>query len=318
MIQISSEQLVAEILRLTNESRMAGMIAYLDKVRPKRIEEANAVGLEVRQKWIDSVRELTDYLALLTKNNPGIETRTLLARADVQDAIHRTMQEAVDFTMEKANAAWAEGQKLGIRDGKKLMNIAGLDPEDVTANLAHEYLASLQTDIERNADDVIRRVLDTFHSPTDASTTADELGVIARDYGKRGRAGANVARTKGYNDALSAVYGDGRPMVWITRFGANTCPTCAALHGTIVNNGTQFPSAVSFGKPGAVYFDLLTPPRHPNCHCILIPFDNSMLTETGPTPATLASYAIEYATEAASTAPAVWSEISSNAASTEL
>jgi hypothetical protein len=127
------------------------------------------------------------------------------------------------------------------------------------------------------------------------------------------RAAATVSASRGYNEAVQKTIVDlqeANPGVvvlkmWYCQLGSNTCPTCAALHGTVVEVDSEFAHDQKFGgKTLDVFGDLDHPPRHPSCHCVIVPHvqdEEGLAIE-----AQLKKKAQAYATQANQMAPRAW------------
>ncbi len=110
--------------------------------------------------------------------------------------------------------------------------------------------------------------------------THSAIDRAVRRLGVRVRSAATVAVNRGYTDAQAAVidaYMTAHPSVPMRKQWAATaadpCPSCRALHGTVLPVGEEFdPYVASSAKwtPPKVWRDLQGPPRHPNCRCRLI------------------------------------------------
>jgi len=303
-VLVSDEEVLSVLLRLAVNNRLSLMLELIDARRPTIIKLATDAGLDVRRQWLEALSELADYVALVSKNNPGKPIRDILNRADVQDAIHRTIAESASVARTTALESWKTAQKRGLRDGSALMKIAGEVPKDVDVADFHAYLSRIEADITRNSADAVNQVLVALSDERLSVTQVrSRISTIARRHGSRARAGANVAFTKGYNDAVLARFGD-TPKMWVTRFGPNTCPSCAALHGKVIPAANDFPTRGVRGGTKSVFVDLLTPPRHPLCHCVLVPFTNDMLNDTGMTPKAMTAFALNFLAEQSAQAAA--------------
>lgn len=134
---------------------------------------------------------------------------------------------------------------------------AGSDSEVNVAGAA--YLSGLLRDVER--------AMDEFYSDTATDTDRDKILT-------RVSHSAGVSAARGHTDALvlsarelSIEHGFVLRKVWRANFVDHVpCELCAALDGTSVPVGAEFPA----GNRLRVYGDLLGPPRHPHCMCWLV------------------------------------------------
>jgi len=98
---------------------------------------------------------------------------------------------------------------------------------------------------------------------------------LVRTSSFRARLALQSAAQRGFTDAQDMVYTvhGVESKMWQADFDNHVpCPTCQALHGTIVSTGGLFPGDRTYAdRAPAVFGDLAGPPRHPNCRCILVP-----------------------------------------------
>lgn len=119
------------------------------------------------------------------------------------------------------------------------------------------YLKSLLADVRRN----MRTYL---------TGTKDDKAL--RRLRNRVAHSAGVASQRGYTDAMVRAAADLEKVgvhvrkIWTANFINHVpCPECQRLHGTEAKISEQFVKGAT-----RVYRDLLGPPAHPHCHCVLV------------------------------------------------
>lgn len=87
------------------------------------------------------------------------------------------------------------------------------------------------------------------------------------------RAGMSVLVRRAFSDARAAVYTAVAESLlsmkvvatWrLSRLRVKHCPECISLDGVTVDLGDSFPSGTT-----SIFLNLKSPPRHPNCGCVL-------------------------------------------------
>ncbi|WP_232542993.1 hypothetical protein [Streptomyces sp. QHH-9511] len=127
---------------------------------------------------------------------------------------------------------------------------------------------------------------------TTAALTAHGLAGLKAVFSRARRAvsritaGVAVAVTSAAAHAAISVarlLGPGMRLVWAAEPGA--CPACAAYAGRAVVPGRFFPGGLSLDSARTVFLTpLASPPRHPHCRCVLIPYHPSWVAHGTPLP----------------------------------
>lgn len=280
----------------------------------------------------------TDHLGAVIKNNPGKSFQDIVGRADVQLALHDNLAKAQAKVADELRSAFEAGGKLGLKHAAKELTTIGMGMPSIELGTEPHYLGRLLGDLQKNADVAAARFLARAQAGFEAAVpkpsyqehskgvtnvpkalatdraqlAREELAKVSADLARRASAGASVAATRAYNDAkLAAFQSSGTTAVkvdkiWITNFGPNTCAVCAALHGTVVESTIEFNPNATFsagGKAPKVYENLQTPPRHPHCNCVILPFISGIADGGGPTPDTLKAKAQQLASDAKGMVP---------------
>jgi hypothetical protein len=244
---------------------------------------------KVRQRILRSLAGVVSHtavaLATAARAAPRATAAELLSRADVHQAITAELVRASSATEAAVRAGYAAGARLGATrasvDLRKIGHfVTGSVPdggdylEAVAADLSRAYNSSL-FDVQSTATDAIDGVTGARAESVRRMTIHAALRRVARRLYVHASAAAAVAVHRGYSDAQNAAwsdYLDVNPYARLTKTwhvrGPNPCASCLALDGTTVGIDEQFDR--SLGAPDrilAVYRDLYSPPRHPNCRC---------------------------------------------------
>lgn len=201
-----------------------------------------ALGDDAKRAWTKAAKEGIGYILLLKKNNPKSDLRQLLARPDAQQALH---------------AAGVKAASLVQRSIRDMWRANGGNPSSV-------FLKQLLKDSAANGRSFEAMARSLLDSPDGA-----DLRKLVSKFAFRQAAGMAVAvtRAKGEAALVAAKKAGRKEMVWRTTSG-HPCEECLALEGTRVSIGREFPHFAG-GRRLKVFLNLLCPPRHPFCRCVL-------------------------------------------------
>jgi hypothetical protein len=255
---------------------------------------------------------LTRLLRSTDKERPNLIRRTLAAAS----AAEKTWTTPGDRPRQLAATAslllrtWATSVIAAHAHARALARAAGLDPlpRVPPPTPTSQTFSRILSDIRKAA------------APT------DDPAADTRRTARSAKAGAATAASAAFNETLLAdlAASGATHAVWVTRFrtpssnSRGTCPACAALHGTVVPLGSEFPGSATFGdKPIPTFGSLKSPPRHPNCGCSLIPLPPSI--EGRSSISSMRAFATRWALAAPDMAPSTTrtTEASDTAKSTE-
>lgn len=215
--------------------------------------------------------------------------------------VAKSLARAEALTREALEGAWIAGStasRSSVLTNLRHLNIIASIPE---ATAASAYLTSVLENLSLVTEQTAVSIL-TGEAPMEAIRRALW----------RANMGASVVPVRAASqlqlEAMTAAQQQNPKLtfttVWVTSLLPTTCATCAALHGQIVDVGDEFSHEITFAlDPKVVYSGLPGPPRHPNCHCRLIPYIIERLTKSALTPTALRSQGIEFAMRAAGMAP---------------
>jgi hypothetical protein len=336
MTSTLSSGLLQEVLALAGADPFSTILGMVDPHKAAMVEVQAAAVKQAAKAYQDAGQAFAQHLAAVIKSNPGKTFEEIMGRPDVQGVLHGTLGQAYDQAKARITAAYSAGAKLGHGHAAKEAKVLGTAiAKYIETGVPGEYVGKLLDDLDKTANAAatgfIARAQAGFagaavpksvaeggkavnvpvaHAKARAEAIVAELEAESKALARRAGAGASVAVTRGYNDAKHQAYQQvshnlGKPVakVWVCNFGPNTCATCAALHGTIVGLNDSFPTNVTFaaGKPPKVYFDLRTPPRHPHCRCVLVPYIPGPGADTAI--AQMKSYALQVAKSKKGMAP---------------
>lgn len=246
----------------------------------------------------------TKFAVLLTrvvKNNPMSSADDVLKREDITEALQAVFDQAQQSSRQAIKAAFVSASALGqqaIQSDLSKLGVSAGTPEPLDMAYLNHVLEDLDRNIVAAAEQVVQATIAAWDQPLPASyheggtstnplrdqsknraaAVAKALDKIRADAQLRTELGASVVAQRSFSDAQEASLksalavnpGAHLRKIWLAQFkGNNPCPSCAELHGTIVEVGEEFPHG-SFNLP--VYRDLMGPPRHPNCRCRQAPF----------------------------------------------
>lgn len=201
-----------------------------------------ALGDTAKQAWTRAAKEGVGYLLLLKKNNPKVPLRSILARPDAKQALRAAGTQAATAVQRSILAGW-------------LSNGGSADSV---------FLKRLLLDSKRNGQAFERLAASLLRSPD-----GSDLRGLVSGYALRQAAGVAVAISRAKGEQVLHAAGKGREVEWRTT-SDQPCPECLALHGKRVTVGKEFPHRAG-GRTLKVYVNLICPPRHPFCRCILFP-----------------------------------------------
>lgn len=246
--------------------------------------------------------DIGTHFAAIVRNNPDADIAQTLARSDVQQRLVQIAQRAdssATTTVRGAHFAGytrgrgqirAEASALGLRLPPRLPiqtylqdNSPHLESvlSDIHANTAF-LPARLQVAAAQGFGSEAELDVRAVNLPAErarrrARAAQEQLSRETRRTANRIAAGASVVANRASNEARInelrelQVANPGRRIrkLWVCTFGSNTCGTCAALHGTVLELDEEYNHEQTFvaGTVPAVYQDLTVPPRHPNCRC---------------------------------------------------
>jgi hypothetical protein len=199
-------------------------------------------------EWAKQAKRAIDHVLLVIGNNPTQPIQEILARPDIQQALHVPFQEAGAFTLAQVKEVWAAA--------------GGPDQSD--------YLDQLLTDVYKNTVLAPARMQQAM-TQGDSSLIQSRMTKVAADLARRNSYSVRVAEVRARTEKdLLAIAALGQRKMWQSKLDESTCSYCAALHGQIIDVLEPFPADAG-GTKLRVYGDLLGPPRHPRCRCRLVP-----------------------------------------------
>jgi len=324
-----------ELLIALAAGEFGDLLALVDQHKAELLLIEQAAAAEAKAVYQAAVDDWLAYVTPIVLNNPGKDFGQIFGRADVMSQLAGAMDAAASDVRDTVTGAFLVGQELGGTHAAAELVALGLDGVDIPFLESSGYLESVLSDLDKNATESIGRILGAaesgFNIPeldtTDAATQnvrrafANErlaelrktTDLEARKLSNSASAGASVAANNSYSQAQLRAYAAAGAengvvirKVWVTNFSPTTCGTCASLHGTVVDIEQGFDPLQTFAaKPLPVYHNLQTPPRHPHCHCRIMPYTED-LGGGEVSPATMQDYAKGVAEETKGMAPATF------------
>lgn len=178
---------------------------------------------------------------------------------------------------EAALLQWLAGPSQSLAAALKVLEPQVRAAYHASAALARAHMAN-QVDLpgweppeEKRTAPYLRALLDDVRRNTRDYLTGPRDDKALRRLRQRLQHSAGVASQRGYTDAMLRAaaslerIGVQVRKVWVANFVNNVpCSECRGLHGTEVGLDEQFESNTR------VYRNLLGPPAHPYCRCILV------------------------------------------------
>lgn len=255
----------------------------------------------------------SDQFAAILAEAARLEMRTQAAANRARSrigAIYQEAQSSMTATTSAAQAfahaearvavalqdAWLAGEqasRLSMMTQLRYLRAETLLPDTVSSS----YLASVLTDLRAISESAVAEVLL-------ANGDAELIGSAVKAASRRASAAASVVPVRAASDMqiqAMLIAQDRYPnlsfvKVWVTSFSPTTCATCAALHGQVTEIDSEYSHDITFGiSPKTVRGTLPGPPRHPNCHCRLVPYVEERLASSAMTPSTLRDQSAAYA-----------------------
>lgn len=309
-------------------ARLAKAAADLSSVQKKAVIEAFGPLLGAGQLT-------SSHLLKVFRNNPKSDIGQLLSRPDVVQAINFVAVKSAAKTAGTVQGASLAGFARGSAEARAQAKLLGLQVPPATNYQPSGYLAKVLETVEKISTDTVPSLnaaagsgfvkgtgLKTpEESVNPAKDQAEARGKAAshevtkatRKLANRASAAASVAANRGYNEGVmaelaaiqSANPGTVVKKLWRSTLSIDTCPMCAALHGTVLEVSSEFSHTQSFGKTSPVFGDLLTPPRHPGCNCVIALYVDS--PEAHTTAEAMRKAGKAYAEKADKMAPRAWS-----------
>lgn len=305
MLTLTTETLLqttTDLLLELASSPLQQLLHNVDTYRSLLRDQTDDYLDQANSAMIAAANEAVHYVTLVLGNNPKKKKSDVLKRADVVEAMdYPFLEEALPQVDYAVAAAWQKGWEVGLNHGAADMTVWGLPTPTPAVGMDDPFLVSLRSDVDKNMQAASKRIrYAVLHS--DSATVEQELIKTLDDLRLRMRLSVDAARSRASTQGQMAVYEAGSEaaskvvkVMWVCSFGPNTCATCAALHGTVVNQGEHFDSEVSFkGKGATPYVNLAGPPRHPNCMCRLVPVLSGGTGKVGPTPTTMKKWAQDW------------------------
>lgn len=246
----------------SSDEKKAVLAAQLARKSLGKIEDKYTS--EVEALWDEANSKALNLLAAIRQNNPTKTVDEIFARKDVQAVLSKPFDDAAKKSEELLRKAWSEAEEDSVQKVKGEFKLGGHEWNGHEVD--DSVLDSLVGDLFNNA----KAMRSRYHEAL--SNDPSKLQGVANDSRRR----ANYSLTVSIWEAATQVRDSafaiaGLNKMWVAVLDDNTCSHCAALHGTIIKPGDQFPKAPKGTKLLKVYNDvLLGPPRHPRCRCILI------------------------------------------------
>ncbi len=264
---------------MVSAPRVVGQVAIRRVVKAVR-------GIEAR---------LSPVLLQMIRDNPDYTSDLILNRPEVVTFLNSALQEAKANVLSELRATYIASGLLGSQVSQREFTQAGLEPPVFSWNENTPYFTSILHDInvmfEQTREDIRTSIAkaydavepDQFGLPVERVRAIDSriaVNQAVRRLAARASASASVVSTRGRSEAKLESYlafqaqnpGLTLKKKWRTT-SVTPCPACTALDGTVIELHKEFDhhatTTLSFTLP-RVYYDLLVPPRHPNCRCEII------------------------------------------------
>lgn len=312
-----------------------GFLAALAQGKVNLKDLVVAAALQGSAPQRTAVAVLADHVAKIVRNNPTQSMASILARPDVVQAVSQ-VQLAGDKVEQIAITAHALGAKAGSQATRAQASSLGLTlppPAELSGSATLDKITERVADQASmlphavNAQATVAHgaansqpAFDKITHPNPVAENAEQQASAAEEAANRAgaktannsAAATSFAASRGYNEAALAEIAaikDANPdqiirKIWISQLSFSTCPTCAALHGTVIEVDEVFNDKQSFGKPQTVFTTLDCPPRHPSCQCtvaIYVDTEEMIAYAAGARKA-----AQDFAAESDIAAPASW------------
>lgn len=198
-------------------------------------------------EWARQVKRAIHHVMLVISNNPERPLTDILARPDIQQALHMPFQQAGLYTLRQVKKVWEEA--------------AGPEPS--------EYLSQLYGDVTKNSILSSARMHQALTQGPRASIQG-RMNRVGADLARRAGLSVRVAQVRAQTEKdLLKISQQGKQKMWVSRMDESSCSACKALHGSIRPVLVEFSHSAG-ERSLRVYRDLLGPPRHPNCRCRLV------------------------------------------------
>lgn len=244
--------------------------------------------IRARQAWNQAAADSLGHVAIVLANNRDVPFGEILQRDDVKEALRVPFQEAAQQTESLVNRAWDVGSSLGAAHGRSDIHRIGLEAPEI-GDVSTEYREAVLETVRRSAEAARNEALDglgDLSSTTyvDPGAILDEGERLGTGYGRNAGFAIDASARRAHAEAEQLVYEAARDasgrmleLVWASRLDDSVCPCCAALHGTRVKFGEEFPHDSSFyGTCPKVFGNLKGPPRHPRCRCVILPWRSGL------------------------------------------
>lgn len=221
---------------------------------------------QVSKYWDDASTEALRLLVAVMANNPHKSKNEILKRPDIQGVLRQPFLEAAAKSEDALKQAWDEAEQLSVKHTKAEFKMLG-EPWQ-----GHTLDPSLQASLIKDLHDNAKAMRARFSEALNSDSVSQRLQGVANDGSRRARYSVQHAVWGAATQVReSAVAAAGLNKVWIAVLDSATCSHCAALHGTVLGPGEEYPANAG-DTPLKVYRNtLLGPPRHPNCRCVLVP-----------------------------------------------
>lgn len=263
--QLRATELLLEALLSLSSTDDA--LKVVTKTRPRRLAAATLRGNTSDTAWRIATETIASVYTKAAERSNGAALGLILARPETTATLNLVLQEAEKASLDSARRAWADGARAG-----KVAAAAMNSPLDV-APAAATFLPLIQSDIRRNAASAIALLNEQVAAATHPSQIPGLVRQVMNELARRARLSVTVTYNRAYNASIDAAASQNdQRLLWVSALHANTCPICAALHGTIVAPGEDFDSTLTLKgtyTPGT-YASLPFPPRHPGCYCQIV------------------------------------------------
>lgn len=206
-------------------------------------EDFLALAANAASEWSNAVRVGIDHILLVLKNNPKRTMDDVLNRPDIQDALRHIGLTGAQAAIRAIQETWDENG----------------GPAD------SQYLASILSDMGRNGFTFAPRISEALRGGD-----RDQVEKVILKDRLRAAAAQAAAETRARAEAAMQAFEDAgvTHVRWRAHLDSKTCSGCLALNNTVVGLRQEF-DHLAGGLSVPVYFNLISPPRHPNCRCWL-------------------------------------------------
>lgn len=201
-----------------------------------------------------------------------------IAEARVVSRAKAALDTQARFMAQAAIQGWIERANPSLANGMPEIESVVRSAYHSSAALARTHMRGMvgldgwEPPVEKRTPPYLRALLDDVRRNMREYLQGSKDEAAVRRLMLRVQHSAGIASQRGYTDAMIRSGASLEKIgvivrkMWMANFVNNTpCPECASRHGLEVSLNDQFDSGTL-----RVYRDLLGPPAHPHCRCILV------------------------------------------------